>query len=339
MVGAGEGTPGSSFASLVARRFKLPLIFLAFSVAYGTVGFVVLEGWHPFDALYMTVTTLTTVGFREVHPLDTSGRIFTITLVLAGVLTLFIVIGVMAQIVAAGELGEPLRRRRMQRRIDELRDHYIICAYGRVGRAAAEEFRAQGIPFVVVELLPELAPLMEEQDVPFISADPTHEHVLRQAGIDRARGLVCAVDSDAINVYITLTGRVLNPKLSIVARASNPNSVKQLRRAGADRVVSPYALSGQRMASLALHPAVVEFFDMVTVAPDLRLEEIVVRPGSPLDGHTLDESMDGRADLTILAVKKTGQSLLPSPDPSVRLSAGDLVVALGPVKVLAELAG
>jgi voltage-gated potassium channel len=328
-----------SFWSLVAARFRVPLAFLAFSVAYGTIGYTVLEGWNPFDALYMTVTTLTTVGFRELHPLDTSGRIFTITLVLAGVFTLFIVIGVTAQIVAAGELGEPLRRRRMQRRIEELRDHYVICAYGRVGRAAAQEFRQQGVRFVVVEPQADLAPLLEEHGFPYLSADPSHESVLRQAGIDRAQGLVCAVDSDAINVYITLTGRVLNPELYIVARASNPESVKQLNRAGADRVVSPYALSGRRMASLALQPAVMEFFDVVAVAPDLRLEEIVVRPGSPLDGHTLDEVTNGRPELTVLAVKKTGERLMPSPDPGVRLSSGDLLVALGPVKALAELGG
>lgn len=226
----------------------------------------------------------------------------------------------------------------MQRRIDALKNHYVICAYGRVGRAAASEFRQQGTPFVVVEPQVSLVPLMEEHDVPYISADPTQEAVLIQAGVEHAKGLVCAVDSDAINVYITLTARTLNPKLSIVSRSSAPESVDQLQRAGADRVVSPYTLSGRRMAALALQPAVVEFIDMVAVAPDLRLEEIVVGAGSPLDGRTVGEATGERRELMILAVKKSGAELIPSPDRDLRLSAGDLVVALGPVPVLGELA-
>lgn len=322
----------------VVARFRLPVALLASALSYGVAGYVVIEGWSFLDALYMSVTTLTTVGYREVHPLSTPGRIFTITLVLFGVLILFAAVGSMAQLLISGELGQPLRRRRMQRRIDALKNHYVICAYGRVGRAAASEFRQQGTPFVVVEPQVSLVPLMEEHDVPYISADPTQEAVLIQAGIEHAKGLVCAVDSDAINVYITLTARTLNPKLSIVSRSSAPESVDQLQRAGADRVVSPYTLSGRRMAALALQPAVVEFIDMVAVAPDLRLEEIVVGAGSPLDGRTVGEATGERRELMILAVKKSGAELIPSPDRDLRLSAGDLVVALGPVPVLGELA-
>lgn len=322
----------------VVARFRLPVALLASALAYGVAGYVVIEGWSFLDALYMSVTTLTTVGYREVHPLSTPGRIFTITLVLFGVLILFAAVGSMAQLLISGELGQPLRRRRMQRRIDALKNHYVICAYGRVGRAAASEFRQQGTPFVVVEPQVSLVPLMEEHDVPYISADPTQEAVLIQAGVEHAKGLVCAVDSDAINVYITLTARTLNPKLSIVSRSSAPESVDQLQRAGADRVVSPYTLSGRRMAALALQPAVVEFIDMVAVAPDLRLEEIVVGSGSPLDGKTVGEATGERRELMILAVKKSGDELIPSPDRDLRLSAGDLVVALGPVRVLGELA-
>lgn len=225
----------------------------------------------------------------------------------------------------------------MQRRIDDLRDHYVLCAYGRVGRAAAEEFRQQGQPYIIVEPQESLERLVQADGAPYLIADPTEESVLLAAGILRAHGLVCAVDSDAINVYITLTARSLNPKLSIVSRASNPESVDQLQRAGADRVVSPYILSGRRMAFLALQPAVVEFLDMVTIAPDLRLEEIVVRPGSPLDGKTVGE-VSAREQTTVLAVKKMGDELIASPQDDVPLGAGDLVIVLGPVKVLGELA-
>lgn len=320
-------------------RFRVPMLLIALAIAGGSGGYHLIEGWGFLDSLYMTVTTLTTVGFREVQPLSTAGRIFTIALVLFGVVTLFTSIAIVAQIAMSGELGEPLRRRRMLKRLDALNDHCIICAYGRVGRAAAEEFRLQGENYVIVEQQQALERLLANDGAPYLIADPTEEAVLKQAGIDRARGLVCAVDSDAINVYITLTARSLNPKLSIVARASNPESVDQLQRAGADRVISPYVISGQRMASLALQPSVVEFFDMVTVAPDLRLEEIVIRPNTPLDGRTVADATNSRHKTTILAVKKTGADLIPTPGPNLRLDAGDLVVALGPVKVLAELAG
>jgi voltage-gated potassium channel len=320
-------------------RFRVPLLLLAAAIGGGTAGYHLIERWGFLDALYMTVTTLTTVGFREVRPLTTQGRMFTIALVLFGVITLFTSIGIIANVALTGELGEPLRRRRMQRRIDDLRNHYVICAYGRVGRAAAEEFRQQGEGYVIVEQQEALERIVKEDGAPYIIADPTAEMVLLSAGIERAKGLVCAVDNDAINVYITLTARSLNPKLSIVARASNPESVDQLQRAGADRVVSPYVLSGKRMASLASQPSVVEFFDMVTVAPDLRLEEIVVRAGSPLDGMTAANLTASRSQTMILAVKKTGGELIASPGEDLQLGAGDLVVVLGPVRTLGDLAG
>lgn len=324
---------------LIATRFRLPAVLTAVALVYGTTGYMLIEGYSPLDAIYMTVITLTTVGFGEVQPLGAAGRAFTITLMLAGVIVLFAGIGIVAQMLASDELGDPLRRRRIRKRIEDLSDHYVICAYGRVGRAAAEEFEQHGISYCVVEQLGELVPLMDAQGVLYLNADPTEEQVLRAAGIDRARGLVTAVDNDAVNVYITLTARALNPKLSIVARASAPASVDKLLRAGADRVISPYEMSGRRMAYLALQPSVVEFFDMVTVAPDLRLEEIVVRPNSPLDRMTVGEAYSSHGEVTILAVKKMGADLIPTPDQSTVLSAGDLVVALGPVRALGEMAG
>lgn len=338
-VSAMPSTSPRGFWRQILFRFRIPLLLMAAAIGGGVVGFRLIEGWGLFDALYMTVTTLTTVGFREVHPLGPAGRAFTIVLVLFGVLTLFTSVGIIGHLASTGELGEPLRRRRMQKRIDDLRDHYVVCAYGRVGRAAAEEFRRQNERYVVVEQQRRLAELVEADGAPYLIADPTEEAVLRNAGIQRAKGLVCAVDSDAINVYITLTARSLNPKLSIVARAAAPESVAQLYRAGADRVVSPYTLSGNRMASLAAHPSVVEFFDLVTVAPDLRLEEIVVGPGSPLDGQTVGAVCAAREQMSILAVKKADAGLIASPTNDLGLAAGDLVVALGPVRTLSEVAG
>ena len=312
-------------------------MLLTGAIAFGTIGYRLIEGMSLLDAVYMTVTTLTTVGFREVQPLGTGGRVFTILLILIGVVGMFVTVAIVAQLIASGELGQPLRRRRMEKRIDSLNGHFIVCAYGRVGRAAAEEFREQGEPYVIVEAQEALERLLDEHGAPYVVGDPTVAAILQGAGIMRAKGLVSAVDSDAINVFITLTARTLNPKLFIVARASSPESVDQLYRAGADRVVSPYVLSGKRMASLAVHPSVVEFIDMVTVAPELRLEEIEIRPGSVLDGKSVGAAAQDSDDVTILAVKKSGAALVASPDNDVVLGAGDLVVALGRAKVLGEL--
>jgi voltage-gated potassium channel len=219
----------------------------------------------------MTVTTLATVGYGEVRPLDASGKLFTISLIVLGVVALAASIDAVAGALVSGELQAAIRRRRMRKRLDSLQAHYVVCAYGRVGRAAVAELRTEGVPVLVVEPKPELAELLEEHGVSHLPADPTEETALQQAGIQRARGLLCAMDSDAANVFITLTARALNPALTIVARAANPASVDKLLRAGADHVVSPYDVSGRHMGVLALHPAIVDFLDMAKLAPGLRL--------------------------------------------------------------------
>src|SRR5262249_11932865 len=249
----------------------------------------------------------------------------------------FATIGVATELVASGELGARYRRRMVDRRIAGLRDHHVICAYGRVGRAVAASLAEQGAPFCVLDVDPALAPLMESHGVIHLTGDPSDEDVLRQVRIEHARGLVCAVDSDAVNVFITLTARALNPELSIVARASRAESVDRLVRAGADRVVSPYELSGRRMGFLAMRPAVVDFLEMVTLAPDLTLEEILVRPGSSLDGRSVGEAVSDHPGVTVLALKRGESDLEPSPDVEARLSSGDLVVVMGPQRALEAL--
>ncbi|MDX6646202.1 MAG: voltage-gated potassium channel [Miltoncostaeaceae bacterium] len=308
------------------------------ALVYGSVGYQVLEGWNFLDSLYMTVTTLTTVGFREVHPLDAGGQVFTLSVVVLGLGTVFAALGTFTELIVSGELARSVGEVRMHKRIDRLRDHFVLCAYGRVGQAAAQEFRDTGVPFVIIDTQETLRPQLEVAGDPFLIADPSRESVLLEAGIDRAKGMVCAVDSDAVNVYMTLTARALNPDLTIVARASNAETVDRLRRAGADRVVSPYDLGGRRMAFLSLRPAVMEFFDLLMVAPDTRLEEILVRPGSALDGRTIQEACAANVGVSILALKKIEGALLASPDPATELGAGDVVVALGPLRALEALA-
>jgi voltage-gated potassium channel len=316
-------------------RFRIPLGLLAVTVVYGTVGYWALEGWSWLDSLYMTAITLTTVGYREVQPLDASGQVFTISVLLFGVVTLLSAISVGTELLVSGELGAKIRRRRVRRQLDALADHFVICGFGRVGRTAAEDFASEGVPFAVVDLAEDF----RAEDVPHVVGDATDEGALRAAGIERARGLLCAVDSDAVNVYVTITARALNPALIIVARASRPESSEVLRRAGADRVVSPYVLSGRRMAFLSLRPSVVDFIDSVTVAPGLRLEEIVVEPESWLAGKPLRQIGAAHPGIRVLAVKRGDGDVVSSPTADLALTPGDLAIVLGPVEALQAFGG
>jgi len=207
----------------------------------------------------------------------------------------------------------------------------------RGGGGWAEDLARQDLPFVVVERQQALIPALEEQAIPYIAADPTVEEVLRRAGIQRARALVCAVDSDAANVYITLTARALNADLVIVARASDPASIDTLLRAGANQVVSPYLLSGRRMAFLAQHPAVVDFLDLMSIVPDLRLEQILVRAGSVLDGTTVAAASAAYRDATVLAIRRASGEPIAYPGPEIGLAEGDRVVVLGSLPTLDAL--
>jgi voltage-gated potassium channel len=323
---------------LLASPTRLPVLLLAACIVYGTVGYVVIEGYSPLNGLYMTVTTLTTVGFGEIEPLGPAGRLFTLSLVAIGFTAVFTLLAVLTSLVVSGQLGRSLTRRGMRHQIDALSDHYVVCAFGRVGRAAVEELVEEGASVVVVEVDPAREPDLLEVGVLYILDDPTREDVLEQAGIKRAKGLLCAVDSDATNVYITLLARARNPDLFIIGRASRPESVEALRRAGSNRVVSPYRLSGTRMAALALRPAMLEFVDMVSVAPDLRIEELVVGETSSLAGATVRDAAGGYEGVMILAVRSPDGGLLVPPRADTQLAAGDLLILVGPMEALGQLA-
>jgi voltage-gated potassium channel len=322
---------------LLASPTRLPVLLLVFCMIYGTAGYVVIEGFSPLNGLYMTVTTLTTVGFGEIEPLGQGGRLFTLSLLAIGFTAVFTLLAVLTSLVVSGQLGRSLTRRGMRHQIDALVDHYVVCAFGRVGRAAVELI-GEGAEVVVVEVDPAREPDLLEAGVLYILDDPTREDVLEQAGIKRAKGLLCAVDSDAANVYITLLARARNPDLFIIGRASRPESVEALRRAGSNRVVSPYLLSGTRMAALALRPAMLEFVDMVSVAPDLRIEELVVGQTSSLAGATVREAAGGYDGVMILAVRSPDGGLLVPPRADTRLAAGDLLILVGPMAALGQLA-
>ncbi len=323
----GYGSPvaiGKGDVSPAARRLVWAGVALAAVVLYGVAGYMVLERWSFLDALYMTIITMATVGFREVRPLGTGGQIFTLTLIVSGVGAALVGVALTASLIAEAEIGGSTRRRRMRRRIEDLHDHFIVCAYGRVGRAAVRELGSSGLPFVVLDPKDELRARMEEDDVPYMVDDPSLEPVLLAAGVERARGLICAVDSDATNVYITLTARALNPALFIVARASEPGSAERLERAGANRVVSPFVSSGRHMVRMARDPSIVDIFDEGSRGRSaIDVEERRIEEGSGLDGRTVAD-----APGPVLALRRSDGEVLAPPPPDAPLGAGDVVLLL-----------
>ena len=330
--------PSAALRNRILARSRLPVLVVMLAIGYGTVGYWLVAGKNMLDAFYATVLALSTLGVEAGPPLGPGGKVFTVSVILFGVVALFTAIGVGTQVVASGELGRWLRMNQATRTISRLSGHYVICGYGRVGRAVLEELLRRNYPSVVIESKPELEPLLAEHGVRYISGDPADEAVLRQAGVERARGLVCAVDSDAANVFITLTARALNPDLRIVARASDRASTGKLVRAGADEVVSPYGLTGRRMAVLAVQPSVLEVLDLLNLGSDIRLEEVAVKAGTHLDGLTIAEARTRYAGVAILALKTPGSEVLANPGHEARLAPGDLVVALGPAEILNRMA-
>ena len=308
------------------RRIRWPALAVVLALGYGVAGYMLLEGWRFLDALYMTVTTLTTVGFREVRPLDDGGMVFTLTVITIGVGLVLTTVTAVAQWVLEGQWGERTRRHRMQRRIDDLSDHFIVCAYGRVGRAVAAELESQGAPFLVVDPDERLLDRMREDGVAYMIEDPTHEAVLRRAGVERARGLVCAVDSDATNVYIALVAKAIKPDVFIVSRASEPGSDKRLLLAGANRVVSPFVSSGRHMALVAMRPRADDVVALgASGAASMALEEVRVEQGELLDGMSVGQAL---GSTPVLAVRHAGGQIVPNPPHDLRLRPGDLVLLL-----------
>jgi len=309
------------------RRLRWPAGLLIAVVVYGVVGYIVIEGWSFLDALYMTVLTLTTVGFKEVRPLDEAGKWFTITVLSLGATLVLVTLSLAAQSIAEGGLGERARRRRMSKRTEDLKDHFIICAYGRVGRTVAREFESEGVAFVVIDADEELEEDMVNDGVVYLIGDPTSEPLLQAAGIERARGLVCAMDSDAANVYVTLSARSQNHDMIIVARAAQSSTDERLYTAGADRVISPYVETGRHMALQALRPGVVDYLEVGSAAQaKLRVEELAIDSDSELAGRALGDVI-GRT--TALAVRRANGDVVTNPAPDLRLAQGDLLVLLG----------
>jgi voltage-gated potassium channel len=321
-------------------RFRLMLLVLVVIFGTGTVGYMLIEDWHFLDALYMTAITLATVGFREVHALSPQGRIFTVLLIIFGVGGVAYTIGTLAQLLVEGELQEFLGRRKMEKQLRKIKDHYIVCGYGRVGRQVCKEFRQRRVPFVVVEKDPALVEEFTCEGVIYLLGDSTEDHTLIEAGIEQAKGLVLTIASEADNVFVALTARQLNPNLFITARADSPSAERKIYRAGANKVVSPYIIGGNRMAIATLQPYVGDFLRLGELDKDtgLTIEEIQVDPGSSIAGKTLrDSALREETGFNLIGIKKASQKVLFNPPPDTMIHPGDILIIFGESRKLEML--
>ncbi|CAN5598751.1 potassium channel protein [soil metagenome] len=315
------------------RGVRNAILLLAAVVVVGTAGYMLLEGWGFLDAFYMTIISITTAGYNEVRPLDTSGRVWTMLVLVSGIGILFYSIVAFVELAVEGTVQRYLGRRRMDARISKLRDHYVLCGYGRVGHQVAEELSEEGVPFVVVEKDTKNAEECAEQGYLELLGDASEDEVLEAASVGRAKALITALDSDAANVFITLSARKMNPDLFIVSRADSDESAAKLEIAGADRTLSPYSVGGRRLASLATRPSVVDFLDVVSRGNhniEFRLEEFSIDEGSPLARRTIGEiDVFGRSGARILAIIREGREFTTNPTAEDSISSGDILILLG----------
>jgi voltage-gated potassium channel len=317
----------------------LALALIIIVIAFGTAGYQLIEGWNFLDALYMTIITLTTVGYREVHELSSRGMIFTIVLLMVGVGTFLYALSAGAKIILEGELQELFGRKRLEKKIKELKGHYIICGYGRMGKIICRELKAKNVPFVAIERNGDFLNNRLD-DFLGISGDATNDDILREAGIERAKGLISVLPNDALNLYVVLSARELNPDLHIVARAGEEGSENKLLRAGADKVVSPYHIGGLRIAHTILRPAVVDFIEFATKTGniELQMEEVTIPEGSSMADKSLDQCGIGRElGIIIVGIKRHTGEMRFNPTSRSTIKAGDTLIALGEISKLKVL--
>jgi voltage-gated potassium channel len=325
--------------SVLFRRFFILALVPTLLIAFGTVGYWLEEGWSLFDSLYVTVVTLTTLG-GEPTPRTFGGKLFTMILLLGGVFTLFYTATELLRLVISGEVQQLLGRGLMARNLAGLNNHLIVCGYGRMGRVVCREFSRQGLAFVIVDRRPDL---LQDFNLPSgiaVMGDGTSDEVLKRAGVERARALVSVLPSDADNLYITMSARLLNARVFIVARAEGEEAEQKLLRAGADRVVAPYDIGGNKVAQAVLRPTVLDFVELATRTEhlELQLEQSEVAECSQLAGATLSSSrLRAELGLIIVAIKKRHGAMLYTPAPDTVLEAGDILIALGKRSQLDQL--
>jgi len=314
------------------RHLKISMLVLFVLLSCGTVGYMSIEHWNLLDSLFMSVITLGTVGFQEVHDLSDAGKLFTMSLIIVGVSVIGYIVGSLAQIMFEGQIQRIIGRKKVEKQIDALKEHYIICGFGRIGSLICREFKANGLQFVVVEKHSEAAERLEEDGYLFMKGDATLDETLLKAGIKRAKGLISVVTSDTENVYITLTARGLNPDLYIMSRSGEEGSEIKLMRAGANKVVSPYTIGGNRMAQSILRPNVVDFIEIATGREylELQMEEITIPAHSAFVGETLVTSgFRKEIGVIIVGIKKGHGKMVFNPHSQTKIESCDTLIVLG----------
>ena len=319
------------------KKLQAGLFIIFIIIMVGSIGYMLIEGWTFFDAFYMTIITISTTGFKELRPLSTPGMILTVGLIITGVLAIAYTGGRGVQVLVESQI---LRKRRMSKRLASVSNHYIICGFGRMGKQIADHLQEHLLNFVVIENEASNIQKLNDLGFLFVEADATDDDALLKAGVERAKGLVAVLSSDAENVFTTLSSRELNKNLFIVARAIDEGTDGKLRKAGADRVVKPYELGGNRMVQLLLRPGVTDFIEGVARKKevDISLEQIVVCEGSELVGLTLSEStIRSQLNIIIIAIDKSEGNFVYNPQSSAKIEVGDKLIAIGQVENLNKL--
>ncbi len=308
------------------------LLMLFGIICVGTAGYMFIEKWNFMESLYMTVITITTVGYKEIRPLSDPGKIFTMFLIFTGVGIIAYTLGLVAQTMIEFEIMAILGRKKLGLKIKSLKNHYILCGYGKIGRVVANELKSRDVPVLIIEKDPELRELLERDGHAYIIADATIEDVLIDAGIERAKGLIVLLSSDADNLFLTMTAKTLNPNLFVLSRAEEEHTYNKLLRVGADKVVMPHIIGGQKMANLIVKPAVSEFLELTVHNREIELEieEFMVEKGSPLIGMTLEKSgIRQKTNVIIVAIRKKEGQMVFNPSSMTRIEEGDILIALG----------
>lgn len=326
----------------LARRFLFIGAAIAAVLTMGTAGYILIEHYPPLDAVYMALTTMTTVGYGEIHPLSPTGRIFNLFFIIFGVSAILVAMGAMTQTVIEMEFGDLIGKRRNKRMIDKLKDHFIICGYGRVGRGAAEELRKAGASFLVVDRRPERVEAAMRTGALAVMADSTSDDTLRAAGVERARGLVAALATDADNLFLLLSAKGLNPTIFVAARAAEEGAEEKMRRAGADSVFAPYSITGHRLAQTLLRPHVVQFLDFATsdLGINVTIEQIPVSGQSEVAGKSIAQLEIGkRLGVIVLAIRGGDGQMTFNPPADAAVRGGDHLIAMGKPESLRSLEG
>jgi voltage-gated potassium channel len=328
-------------SSLIKRVIISLLIFLLI-ITFSVTGYMVIEKWDFFDSIYMTIITISGIGYGEVKPLSIQGRIHTMIVIITGVGFYSSMIVYFSTLFVEGSIRGILRRKKMEKRIQNLKGHYIICGYGRIGREVCEALKEkrEKIHFLIIERNTDRAHEAMDEGYLVYVGDSTDDQVLINVGIKRARGIICALPDDALNVFITLSCRVLNPNVNIIARADRADSVDKLKRAGAHNVVAPYITGGKRIATAVTQPYVLDFLDILLHDEkfDLQMEQVLVVPGSELINKTLQTSdLFNRTGVLIIGIKKADGDLVPNPQKTDYVNSGDMLIAMGNSKQMEKL--